>query len=429
MAWQRNHASPKPPVRVAGKNQTAKQPAKQATAKPQAAAPLASQVREGSARQMAASEGRADVAFMTSESAARRAVKPASVYEEMEYVNESPPYPTAMYGSSPCNCEGGGCVDGGCELGSPYEFGSGDEPCGCCDACGIEGGCGCGDCIQPGCTQPGGCLGGCAERGCVPLCLYVPPVKEVTVFGGVQAFKGPLDWSRDRGNFGFQEGINVGGYMGWLPVPGLGYQLGYRATQSQLQGDSVSNTSEGHTQQFVTAGLFRRAAVGLQGGLVYDWLRDERVESADFSQIRGEVGLVNPRGHEVGFTFGIHLDDSELLNGRTYQSTDWYLLYYRVKCQCAGEIRAFGGFDDADRGVLGSDFLVALNSRWSLQGGFTYYIANDTNAGAGAQEEGWNIGLSLVWNYGGRAKTSIKGMYRPMFNVADNGTMFIDDRP
>ncbi|MEX2170160.1 MAG: DUF6666 family protein [Pirellulales bacterium] len=420
MAWERNHASPKPPVRVAGKKPAAK---------PQAAAPMASQQREGSARQASRPNGHSEVAFMTSESAGMHAVKPASAYEEYEYVSAPPPNPASMHGSGPCGCEGGGC-----ELGNPYEIGCGCEPCGdpcgCCDACGIEGGCGCGDCCcEPGCTQPGGCLGGCAERGCVPLCLYVPPVKEVTVFGGVQGFKGPLDWNRDRGNFGFHEGINVGGCMAWLPVPGLGYQLGYRSTQSQIHGDGQRESSEGHTQHFATGGLFRRACAGLQGGVVYDWLRDERVESADFSQIRGEVGLVNPRGQEIGFTFGVHLDDSDLVNERIYQSTDWYLLYYRVKCQCAGEVRAFAGLDDSDRGVLGSDFLVAINNRWSLQGGFTYYIPDDNDEGEAAEEEGWNIGLSLVWNYGCRAKSSVKGMYRPMFNVADNGTMFIDDRP
>jgi hypothetical protein len=263
----------------------------------------------------------------------------------------------------------------------------------------------------------------------VPLCLWVPPLKELTVFGGVQGFKGPLDWNRDRGNFGFHEGINVGGCMAWLPVPGLGYQLGYRATQSQLHGDDSEDSSEGHTQHFVTGGLFHRACVGLQGGVVYDWMRDERVESADFSQVRGELGLVNPRGHEFGFTFGVHLDESELQNEEVYQSTDWYLLYYRIKCQCAGEVRAFGGFDDADRGIVGTDFLMAINNRWSLQGGFTYYIPDDNNAGEGAEEEGWNIGLSLVWNYGCLAKSSVKSMYRPMFNVADNGSMFVDDRP
>lgn len=417
-AWQRNHGSPKPPASVAGKKVATHGATAQAVGQPQLPR------REGSARQARSPQSLAEMAFTSSEAAGRHAVKPVSARGNIEYVNAPPPEPMLIQGSAPCGCDNGGCA-----MGCPYEIGCGCEPCGCGDACGM--GCGCGDCCsQPGCTQPGGCLGGCAERGCVPLMLYVPPIREFTLFGGVQGFKGPLDFDRDRGNFGFHEGFNIGGNMCWLPLDGLGYQLGYRGTQNQLHGDFESGSSEGHNQNFATAGLFRRTCAGFQGGLVYDWMRDERVQSADFSQIRGEVGLVNPRGHEVGFTFGVHLDDTFInASERFYQSTDWYLLYYRVKCDCAGEIRAFGGFDDGDRGVIGSDFLVALNNRWSLNGGFTYYIPGNNDQGEAATEEGWNIGLSLVWNYGCRAKSSVKSMYRPLFNVADNGSMFVDDRP
>lgn len=425
--WMRNYTSPKPPVRVAGKQ------ANSQTARPQTPVAMPSQPttkqpsnpRPANARIASRPNGQGEVAFMTSESAARNAVRPTSNFVEYEEVNA--PYPTSMRedGSSPCGCANGGCNCGGCDLGAPYDIGCGCEPCGhpCCgDACGM--GCGCGD----GCVQSS-CMGGCRERGCVPLCLYVPPITDATIFAGVQGFKGPLDWNRDRGNFGFHEGFNLGGKMCWLPIDGLGFQAGYQAMQNQLSGDGQANTSESHHQHFLTAGLFRRACAGLQGGLVYDWMRDERVQAADFSQIRGEVGIVNPRGHEIGFTFGVHIDDSQLLNQRSYQSTDWYLVYYRMKCDCSGEVRAFAGFDDGDRGVVGTDFLVALNPRWSLQGGFTYYIPSEDNQGEGAEQEGWNIGLNLVWNYGCRAKSSINSPYRPLFNVADNGTMFIDDRP
>ena len=92
-------------------------------------------------------------------------------------------------------------------------------------------------------------LGGCHRRGAVPLMLYLPPVRDLTIFGGVHSFKNPLDLGRDRGNFGIHEGINVGGNMAWLPFPNLGYQIGYQAVHSQLQGDSRMGTSNSLTQR------------------------------------------------------------------------------------------------------------------------------------------------------------------------------------
>ncbi|QDT68539.1 hypothetical protein MalM25_14620 [Planctomycetes bacterium MalM25] len=335
---------------------------------------------------------------------------------------------------SACGCQGGcecgpgggevyydeqpACGVGGCHGGEPTCGLTYGEPCGCGDI-----GC-CGECDM-GCGAGVGCGSPCQSLG-VPLMLYVPPIRELTFDGGVHAFKNPLDVGRDRGNFGLNLGVNVGGQMTWFGAPGLGYQIGGRFASSQLHGDATSGTSDSHTQTFFTAGLFRRKPVGLQYGVVYDMLHDERQGTMDFGQIRGLISVTNPRGHEIGFQFTSETTNAQL-NGVTYQPLDQYLLFYRLHGCQGGEFRVKGGFDSDSKGIVGADFSVPLTDRWSLETGFTYVIPEEDNAGVGAQEEAWNVGMNMVWHYGCRAKKSYQSPYRPMFRVADNSSLIIDN--
>ena len=321
--------------------------------------------------------------------------------------------------SSACGVPGCGCgIEPGCAVvGEPTCGLTYGEPCGCGDI-----GC-CGDCGDTVCGCGDVCDGSCG----VPITLMIPPLRELTVDFGVQAFKNPLDNGRDRGNFGLNAGVNLGGAMSWLGFPGVGYQIGYRSTQNQLHGDETLATADGHQQSFLTAGLFHRKAVGLQYGVVYDLLRDERQGSEDFGQIRGLISVTNPRGHEIGFQFAKHLNDNNL-NGTVYHATDQYLLFYRLHGCQGGEFRVLAGFDDDSKGILGSDFNIPLTDRFSLTTGFTYVIPEEDDQGAGAQQESWNVGMNLVWHYGCRAKRSFMSQYRPMFRVADNGSLIVDDR-
>lgn len=320
------------------------------------------------------------------------------------------------------------CHDGGC--GPMMEASCGVVDCGdpsCAFGCG-EVGCGmeceCGDGCDGSCGVRS--LGGCDQRGAVPLVLFVPPVKELTLSLGVQAFKGPLDANRDRGNFGFNESINVGGPMSWLPWRSVGYQLGYRATHSQLHGSDIGDTADSHTQQFVTAGLYRRKPIGLQYGLVYDFLQDERIDTAEFGQVRGLISVTNPQLVEWGFTFASGVSDDTVSNSLLYEPVDQYLLFVRKKNRCGGELRFFAGVNDGDKGIVGGDIDLPLGDRCSLQTGFAYLIPEDDTRGIGAEQEQWNLGMNLVWHYGKRAKQSYRSMFRPLFNVADNGSFFVD---
>jgi hypothetical protein len=265
----------------------------------------------------------------------------------------------------------------------------------------------------------------------------VPRWQELAIFGGVQGFKNPYDKDRDRGNFGFHEGFNIGAK---IPYTYMGYQVGYQAAQSQLNGTESPNSPESHTQHFTTFGLFRRTTDGLQFGSAWDTLVDRRHDARTFHQIRGELSWLDKCTHEFGFsaTVGIldHEEDEEEqneVNGNgnghiTWEAADQYLLFYRVHGKRGGEGRFYAGWSDDSDGILGSDMLIPVHDRWSVQTGFTYMIPDARDGEDGSREEAWNINLALVWHWDCRARSSHSNPYRPLFNVANNGYMIIDSR-
>ena len=319
--------------------------------------------------------------------------------------------------------------------GVPYDGSSSDGSCG--PDC--EGGPMCGDdvgCCATCGREPDSCHIDLApglhdQEACEEVRFRIPKVHTLMVNGGVHGFKGPLDRDRDSGNFGFQEGINLGFKM---PLSQCGYQLGYQSTQSQLSGDGDTCIMDAFSQHFFTGGVFRRTRDGFQGGIVWDWMLDERDSTVDFSQLRAEVGFVDCGCHEIGATVAVHLTDEVLIDEQqesftTFQPVDQYLLYYRMHGKRGGEGRLYGGLSDNTNGIIGADFLLPLTDSWSLQPAFTYLIPDGSGGSVGAREEAWNVGINLVWHWKGQARSCHSSSYRPLFNVADNGYMIIDNRP
>jgi hypothetical protein len=308
-----------------------------------------------------------------------------------------------------------------------------------CESCGPDGGCGpmCGDGVEccSTCGRDDGLdlctVGPRDDDSCDTVRIRVPKFQEMMVFGGVHGFKGPFDRQRDSGNFGFQEGFNVGAK---LPFTETGYQIGYQAAQSQLSGDADTGITDSFAQHFFTTGVFRRSRDGFQGGAVWDLLLDERESSVAFSQIRGEFGFVDCGCHEIGFSGAIHLKnnlffDTQSETTTAFQSVDQYLLYYRMHGARGGEGRVYGGLTDDADGLVGADFMLPLTDVWSLQPAFTYLIPRDNGGTIAAREEAWNVSINLVWHWRGHARSCHSSPYRPLFNVADNGYMIVDDRP
>ncbi len=321
-------------------------------------------------------------------------------------------------------CPAGGCGNGVCEPGCGCPCGApcGEPGCGCeprcgsaCDACDK-------DCL---------CIGPGDDESCHTVKVRVPKWQEVEAFGGVQGFKGPYDRTRDSGNFGFNEGFNIGAK---IPYAELGYQFGYRAAESQLNGDKDTGIDKSFLQDFVTAGLFHRQKDGVQFGVAWDALIDERTKAESFNQIRGEISIINCGCHEFGFDATVGLNRKKVDDGtgtqtdHIYQASDQYVLFYRLHGISCGEGRIYAGVNNDSDGILGSDMLLPLSDCFSVQGGFAYLIPNAKNGTEGATQEAWNIGLGLVWNWDHQARKCFSNCYRPMFNVADNGTLIVDQQ-
>ncbi|RIK84254.1 MAG: hypothetical protein DCC67_05145 [Planctomycetota bacterium] len=313
---------------------------------------------------------------------------------------------------------GCGVLEPGCELVEPG-----------CEI--LEPGCGCGDLGCDGIACGAAVAPPRPDYWCFPVCL--PRLKELTVWAGVHGFKGPRDapafGGNADGNFGFQEAVNLGGrapYVGLL-LPQLSYQLGYQAVQSQLSGNS-GGSSEDRSQNFVTAGLFRRVPAGVQFGVVWDYQDDDYLADLDFQQIRYEVSVKSRRGREIGFWGAAHTNTATL-GSTEFQAVDQFNLFFRFHFREAAELRFWGGGSNDGEGIFGADAYAPLSNRWSLQTGFNYLIPDEDAGVVGSREESWNIFTNLVWHYGANAKASRTNPHRPLFNLADNGYMFIDARP
>lgn len=261
-------------------------------------------------------------------------------------------------------------------------------------------------------------------------------LNESNVSAGVQGFKGPVDFGR-VGNFGFNQSLNLVDSI-WHSM-GIGYQIGVRFTESNFSGDQAIGIPRQSTryQTFVTAGLFHRAfyGQGWQYGVVADYMTDhyyyDNGQTADLVQVRTELSYIWCNGHEIGFTGMIGSQDSDVTVAGANQritALDQYRGFYRVNfCNGAYARSWFGGLGGAGaaQAVLGADYRVPIHNRFDITGNFNYLIptANQQNRifVGGAADEGWNLGMSLVFYPGRCASGTHNGVYRQLFNVADNG--------
>ena len=178
---------------------------------------------------------------------------------------------------------GCGIVESGCGIAEPG-CGIVEPGCGIVEpGCGIvEPGCGI---AEPGCgvvDECGSCVGPPKpDYWCFPICL--PRLRVIEFQAGVHSFRDARDFvsdNRGTANYGFQEGINVGGRLPLIGrlFPQISYQLGYQATQSRLSGTTSNDDSR--SQNFITIGMYRRVPVGLQFGVVWDFMQDQLSEDA-----------------------------------------------------------------------------------------------------------------------------------------------------
>lgn len=258
------------------------------------------------------------------------------------------------------------------------------------------------------------------------------------LWAGVAGFTVPANFLNTANNspgaiegaFGFQEGANFGTQVPSLLCGQMGSQVGLRFIHSQLEGSAAAVD---HRQQlFLTAGLFRRVDYGVQGGLVVDYLHDDWIYKADLLQLRGELSYLLSPCHELGFRF----TDSQQIDDNTYRlsgsvastniriaSLDTYRFFYRMRFseQARGQAEMQAGWTKDSGAILGLNLNTPLQNQLGLSTTATYLIP-PSDASPSYASEGWNIGLALVWTPG-RKFGLARDYYRPLFDVADNGSM------
>ncbi len=280
--------------------------------------------------------------------------------------------------------------------------------------------CGCG-----ACGNGGACGGGLGAFGF--------NLQDASIFAGVHGFRGPSNLG-STGSFGFHEGFNFGMPLALFPNSGAGFQVGARFLQSNLNGADF--TTEQRRQSFVTLGVFRRSDFGLQGGLAVDILRDRWYDSVDLTQIRGEFSWLFANMHEWGYWFTTSdSDDSSIspTDGTTtinWSPTSLHAFFYRRRMSLVpgGQLSLYAGFSGDEDGLIGTKAYLPITGAIAMQTDFIYLTPSQGTPTGGTANEGWNLGLSLVWRLGNDSQCTSPSYYRPMFDVADNGTFMVDQQ-
>ncbi|MFZ4733901.1 MAG: DUF6666 family protein, partial [Pirellulales bacterium] len=260
--------------------------------------------------------------------------------------------------------------------------------------------------------------------------------RDLTASAGVTSFQNPVDLGV-LGNYGFNEYANWG--MPFWNALGVGWQVGVRGVQSDFQSTAVrtggSALANGpRNQVFLTTGFYTRAfeGRGLQGGAVWDYLRDDLYDDVDLSQIRGEVSYVWGF-NEMGFWAAANSMGRKNVGPFGYANTetiDIYAGFYRLHFGDANELKAWsGGTGDGDF-IIGSLLRAPMNRSLALEGTFTYLIPQASKSipltdGTLQRYSGqaWNLSMNVVWYPACRARRGLASPYRPLFEVADNGSM------
>jgi hypothetical protein len=264
--------------------------------------------------------------------------------------------------------------------------------------------------------------------------------RDFTASGGVTAFTNSTDLGIN-GNFGTNEYLNWA--MPFWNAFGIGWQVGWRGTQTNFQPASIEAGSKlleknARTQNFITTGFFTRAfeGRGLQGGAVYDYLSDNWFDNVDVSQIRAEISYVWGY-HEAGFWSATNIGDQVGLFGPVTRQNgvastlDLYCGFYRLQFGDANEWKVWGGGTGNGDGIVGSLMRAPLARSFALEATFTYLVPGQSKVinidGAGTTSSfspsAWNVGANIVYYPAGRSRRSLASPYRPLFEVADNGSM------
>ncbi len=270
--------------------------------------------------------------------------------------------------------------------------------------------------------------------------------RDFTASAGITAFTNSTDLGIN-GNFGTNEYLNFA--LPFWNAFGVGWQVGWRGVQSNFQPATIEAgtrtlSKNARTQDFITTGFFTRAfeGRGMQGGIAYDYLHDSWLENTDVSQLRCELSYVYGY-HELGFWGASNIGDQDGVFGPVTKQSgvastlNLYTGFYRLQFGDANEWKVWGGGTSESDGIVGTMLRAPMHRSLALEGTFTYVIPGRTQTinfdGQGAASSfspsAWNVSVNVVWYPAGRSRRSLSSPYRPLFDVADNGSMIRSIQP
>ncbi|MDR0870701.1 MAG: hypothetical protein LBN39_07910 [Planctomycetaceae bacterium] len=259
----------------------------------------------------------------------------------------------------------------------------------------------------------------------------------LTLFGGASGFKSETDFGAGtNGSFGFSEGFNWSGPA--TPQETVCAQFGFRAVQSNVCGNTTSHKNS-RGQCFVTAGVFKRfSAYPLQGGAVVDYLDDDLLGKTKTYQGRCELSVRTFRNLEYGFlgTTGLSKQSNAAANLRgnlfygtvdniyAFKAQQSYQIFIRKHFAFNGSAEVRAGATDRGDTVLSASGEFPVSDRLSFNGGFSALIPEEGHGYNGSKRESWAVSFGAVFYFRGGATTKESNPYRPMFDVAGNGTFY-----
>ncbi|PHS02674.1 MAG: hypothetical protein COA78_20545 [Blastopirellula sp.] len=270
---------------------------------------------------------------------------------------------------------------------------------------------------------------------CFPICLKLR-TEDLQIRTGIEGFKNGMNRGMD-GSFGALYGFNWGAPIKLCSDNGLSVQFGANGSNANLYKASFTDSTR--EQLFITAGLFRRVDWGWQGGIVFDYLKEDWYYRTEVTQVRGEISWVNQCNNEFGFWFAAS-DQADDITGsitlpgassstnisETIETESIYALFWRRQLDdCGAEMRLSAGWTENKQGLLGADFHIPITNCLALDSEFAFFLPDSPSGMTRNEAEGWNIGINLVWFPKCGSNVGSKSYNRPLFDVANNGSMFL----
>ncbi len=261
----------------------------------------------------------------------------------------------------------------------------------------------------------------------------------LSMFGAVEAFKGPIDLFAPNGNFGFGFGFNAG-----IPLAykwGVGVQAGMSTTETDFQGSFDSSaidtpTSKSRNQMFTTIGLFQRLpfhGTTVLWGFTHDWLQDDYYANMRFAQWRVKLGVEWSPCNETGIWAAMpdHGVSVPLSYGpdQPYTTVDFRPmaqgnLYWRHMWSSGLTTTAqVGVAQEPCNFIFGGEARMPVCDRLSLVGNFNYVMPRGAGL-LGQYDEMWNVTLGFEFIPGG-VHHHMGYRFAPVLPVGDNGNFAI----